>query len=1655
MAEYYQQLSEVDQFNTASNEDKLKFGDLYADELISSDERFVQDPELGEFLRSQISDEIKAEFAPVEPIEPEQTFEQFGENLQTVLGEGVGGDIVQTFGDIGSDISAVTSRGFGENLGALGENTANVLLHTAGIPGRLLAGMAQLPHALASGIMEKTGFGDSAANQWVKAQYAGLERDKQTMTIYQNALTQFEPDVLFAAGIGAAAGAGIHAYTHRALNGAAKLTGGPGFTATDAAIVNGWTTAVGEATVVTPALRVSEHYISESGYTEETKNVLRATLPVLLGVVSGVTLEARMDKMLRNPLVVDEIVSGAARGLSPVELGENVRQIVKAPTVLEDVMKNTNGRPTRESLTTYGENFNTAGSFATGAEFPPIRVNVDIIKPVAPKIIGKFHGTGKVIKQLDDFHYGATNYYGNGFYTTDTLSVAESYSKSLRTGKTPVVYSIEEQKHVNVFDMEEVLTPELRSLFKRVRSDLVDDALEQPMVTNTRELFDDVRDSSNTAGMSVHDVQEVFDGMQNIIKNQGYGAMAHIGGLKTDTPAHTVTIYLAPSKDVKIAEFTGIGPVQIANAMGQPDVAKTARTVDEAVNHFVAQPLNTAKGLQKMLDKSIAKKAPKEKLLKLQNMIVQETNRATKAQDVLGNLKSPKVDDALHKILEDVGLAPKITKAEMLRSDAVQAGEVQNLVADLLAKSGSDLSETGAKQSYMDSIDDAFRNNVIGLDDARRATAIFDDTSKGWLFNAERSKVLSELDKIGINGQTNRGLGEWAFGHLNNQSGYVDPAFIRTVGLHSAPLITGLETKDGELTWNTNKYLKYGALWHVIGYGGKAYRRIGANKIVRGVGSKVSKKFWEGIEHPVLRGLGKPLTKLRPSEGLEPEIFGIKKQFRRQKQQLRRQLDEFAIGLKKNYKDDELELISDFIEKEGDWKNVPRLLQEQASEIQGFLKQTRAQLIDSGVDPELVSRLGDNYLHRVYIPKMLKKPSYKNVKAKLKSIQAHYLKTRGKNADMRKRMEQMELGENDFVKGDKVFHGLDSEAKKIWVHEAQVEKLKVLRANGPVTEWNIVESGKKITANTDYTKAEREAMGESRDVALRLAVFFRETSHDIALGNIFKNIDVDPRWTMKNVDKLSGAKFSKAARENGFVKMPDKFTPSGVAKFGKLNGQWVHPDVAEVLGNMTKKRYDAQWKETIGMMNRKALTTWKVAKTAYNPGTHAINVTTNFHILAMDGRNPFTVPRDGIQTLVTKDKFFNEAIEAGLVDSGVLAGEWNLKQFNKAVNQLKPTADNYPLAMRAMANAYGAAKKVGKAPMVMYQWEDEVFKLGVFKQERLAGKTPEQALDAANKLFFDYSDVPSGVEALRDSGVVPFISWTYKIMPVIAKTAVDHPERLVAMIMAYKVASDYAYETQFGDKADAQMKLEREVRPDFQQKKFFGVGPDTQLRLSNDQKTGQARTLDVSRYIPGADLFADYGNSFPFGLHPLVSLIYGMKTNKHGAFGNKILPFEEPRNAFQESENFDAKMKHLTNTILPNIPFIPYTYSSDRIGNALVSTGDINENSGFLWDFAQRRGWNGKDYFGNDLDLSDEALSSVGIKINRMDVEQAVNTELGFREKAVRAAGGDVTRELNKDVRRFRSTPSRRLKQFQGQEAQQETAFQDLDVLLELLENAN
>jgi hypothetical protein len=373
---------------------------------------------------------------------------------------------------------------------------------------------------------------------------------------------------------------------------------------------------------------------------------------------------------------------------------------------------------------------------------------------------------------------------------------------------------------------------------------------------------------------------------------------------------------------------------------------------------------------------------------------------------------------------------------------------------------------------------------------------------------------------------------------------------------------------------------------------------------------------------------------------------------------------------------------------------------------------------------------------------------------------------------------------------------------------------------------------KEALLHRDWTKYERKSWGEIDDAGYRYVRGMSEVSHDISLATLFKTVANKGDWVSAE-PKITNGK--------PWVFVPDQRVgkSSPLKKYGALAGQYVRPDIWNGIRGYGRNALRGGPKIPLtgtgmGDAYLAALNKWKLYHTVYNPVTHFNNTYSNVEMLYMGGYSPMSIGA-GVKHMAEGEKsaMWTEARDAGLFgtdwttsllkhDGGgsqaladlaeklrtqpeipdaelVTSLVMDLKKWWIDSKQAVAQADSAWKSGAAIAKAMAApviggvkfslkpVKAAGRASQRAYQFEDNLFKMSVYAAERGRGATPEAAVKSANDLFFNFQDVPEAIKLARDLPVgSPFITYTYKAVPAIAKNIVQNPEKVLFLAAAYE-----------------------------------------------------------------------------------------------------------------------------------------------------------------------------------------------------------------------------------------------------------------------------
>ena len=764
-------------------------------------------------------------------------------------------------------------------------------------------------------------------------------------------------------------------------------------------------------------------------------------------------------------------------------------------------------------------------------------------------------------------------------------------------------------------------------------------------------------------------------------------------------------------------------------------------------------------------------------------------------------------------------------------------------------------------------------------------------------------------------------------------------------------------------------------------------------------------------------------------------------------------------NINKNFTYEEQRIISELITRDGsiDSSIASRAVIEQATEVKSLLRATKARLIDAGIPKKLFDKYGDDWLPRIYA----NRGAYRNwhtphelkaLQKEYQSIGAKYLMPRGLGHTLRKGERKFSalMEHSPSLRAGQKVYDFGEGGARFFVGEDRPDIIKSLRSSGiePNSEWAVhtinTKQG-KIELNRDYTKAERELMGEVLEVVPRLIQAGKQMSKDIAFGRSIDaisklgNMVFDPKEFAKSLPRgtdvnLTVANERARLKNAGWIELPttEAAKGTGIKRYGALAGKLVDPEVHYVLKAATRMhRPDRGWARKLFNAVSPIIKTWKVAKTAYNPGTHGRNFTANLWMCAFDGRAPWTVVGEGAYHIQQGSELFHRAIDVGMLDSSIMRGEINMGAFldmanNKTLSKANISQSNDTMMLDYFTRVSQAIKQkalhVATRPMRWYELGDEVFKMGIFAQEVRKGKSDLDAIAEAQRLFFDYRDVPSGVQFVRDWGIVPFITYTYKVLPLMASHMNHNPHRVVAAIMAHEMLNAAVYRSETDSveeyKATKRRDYDRAIMPDFTRRRIWGAGPIASANIgggTNEFGAQYTNRYDYLMNMPGGDALSVHGifQGFPFGMNPLATIAYGLLTNTDPSFEKDIMPHDSPLSMKQKGDNARAMLEFILRTTLPNVPMYPGSWSLEKLGNALVANGTIPPEVGDRW------GWTGMDYWGTPADLGHEIATFMGAtRIRRMYPEEEAFKQVSVLDASI----GQWERKLDRMAQDMRTS---------------------------------
>jgi hypothetical protein len=324
-------------------------------------------------------------------------------------------------------------------------------------------------------------------------------------------------------------------------------------------------------------------------------------------------------------------------------------------------------------------------------------------------------------------------------------------------------------------------------------------------------------------------------------------------------------------------------------------------------------------------------------------------------------------------------------------------------------------------------------------------------------------------------------------------------------------------------------------------------------------------------------------------------------------------------------------------------------------------------------------------------------------------------------------------------------------------------------------------------------------------------------------------------------------------------------------------------------------------------------------------------------------------------------------------------------------------------------------KPAGKA----YEAEDLFFRYLIYRDARKRGVDVDDAVDWSQNFIFTYDDLPKGARLARDFAL-PFFSYTYKVVPVLARTALEHPMRYAAPAVAlytvnalmYAMAASlgggededwwtvirrYVTDSEFRNKTREMEKQERENLPPWMKGASFTLATPKSIRLGMDDVTNLPVFLDVSRIFPGGDLLDAHNNAGGIPIlqpmmpsNPVLNTLAAIVYNKDTFRGKDLVDANDT-----SAEAAAKRGKWLWQQFAPAVAIGNYHW--DRALNVIANTTgqDI-------------LGYTGTGRDGLPVQPGFAAMQTVGIKARPIDLELSEQINKSQQEKLIRDLEAEI-----------------------------------------------
>jgi hypothetical protein len=482
----------------------------------------------------------------------------------------------------------------------------------------------------------------------------------------------------------------------------------------------------------------------------------------------------------------------------------------------------------------------------------------------------------------------------------------------------------------------------------------------------------------------------------------------------------------------------------------------------------------------------------------------------------------------------------------------------------------------------------------------------------------------------------------------------------------------------------------------------------------------------------------------------------------------------------------------------------------------------------------------------------------------------------------------------------------------------------------------------EITIRWELTKQERMAIGQIEDAALAIAETGRILSGQLARTNYYNKI------------AKSGHVYANATpaqvKELGLVKVPNTELDKTLGKktYGNLANKYLPKEIADNI--FRTHRYATTKPSEFYKKYRILNQTWKISKTAFNPTVHVNNTLSNVILYdlvdgANRGRNLMAAHKAITASSKGKEsQLYTLAKNHSVLDSDLITNE--LKDVTKylktnpysafkgaddpAVQSINATS----IIWNDIKRTWFGTKTAANALTKLYRYEDQVFRIALFKDRLDKGWAVGDAARDARRSFIDY-DINAPLINWMRNAPTPFLAYTYRVAPLLAETAVVRPWKF-----AKWAAIGYALNGIGQYVAGGDEEAERAVMSKQKQGRVFGLAfmPQRNLKVPATDANGNSVYIDITRFVPGGDVLdlgSAFGAKFP-GIPAPVQPTFGLAGDVIPAiFGYDLFKGERLKGLDGSVRtDWGIRLGKAFANITPNFPFFPGSYTTQRMERA-------------------------------------------------------------------------------------------------------------------------